>query len=867
MRHRIAALLGVVTCLAMTVVGPIAAPASADSTGSAVTVTKTITDGKGIKHTVAVSVSQTQNLLARQNVLVGWTGAVPTHNYAVITDPALNNNSEYPMVLMECWGTDHPSDPNDPFSDGAMDPTHCATSMGLNAFNPTVVKDTNVPGKPQNSTHVFNFGLSHQLQFQAVDGTWYNMYYGGTASTNDSIPPELRSGSSLPLSARGEWTGADGSRSGVPFEMRSAGEYPFLGCSDTQACTLVAVPITDPTCNTTAAANCAAGAKGPVGPGSLPQSSVNPYLRANAWWLAGNWANRISIGLSFAPQHACDVVDQRQPVTISGSEPAGTAMFYYWAPRFCLDSKSFRLKYVQQSEPLARTALTTNGPSGYGANAILSSLPVTGSPRPVVQAPVLDTGFAVSFLADNATNTQITQLKLTPLLLAKLITQSYEAGSGEPALKGNPYSMFRDPEFLAVNPGVTLNTQSPTIDYNLIMPQPTQTDVIWAMTSYINADPEARAWLDGAPDNYSGMVVNPVFRGYALPQLFTELRDGSPDPAVRVGNVDAECVKKISGPPPYFTLIKQSVNTLQDAVTALLNRQSPATPICDSNPASATFGTYIRQDRQVIGTRNLLAITSVAQANTFVMPMAQLQVHQLGNGQRLFASPTSDSMAAALGYTVQDKDSGVLSLDYAHLSANSYPGTVPIYAAIPTAGLDKASAQAYAAFLRFAVTDGQTLGTGVGNLPPGYAPLPDVLRQYTLTAADAVAAQNGQIPTPPADIAGQIRNQDGQSATVGNGPGGGVPNTVPGGGSTPSTSAAPSSAAAPTSTPTTLATTRGVDSWLAAWGLPMLLGFGLLAGIGVPLVRLAAQPGHPVRVALATAFDRTLGKALPRRSK
>jgi hypothetical protein len=478
-----------------------------------------------------------------------------------------------------------------------------------------------------------------------------------------------------------------------------------------------------------------------------------------------------------------------------------------------------------------------------------------------VHAPVLDTGFAVSFLVDDTTNNQVTQLKLTPLLLAKLTTQSYEAGSGEAGLKGNPYSLFRDPEFQAANPGFTVNLQSPTIDYNLIMPQPTQTDVIWALTSYINADPEARAWLDGAPDNYSGMVVNPAFRGYSLPQLFTELRDGTPDPAVRRGNVDSECLKKLSSPPPYFTLIKQSVNTLQDAVTALLNRQSPAAPVCDSNSASPTAGTFVKQDRQVIGTRNLLAITSVAQANTYVMPMAQLQVHKLAGGQRLFAGPTTDSMAAALGYTVQDKDTGVLSLDYAHLSPNSYPGTVPVYAAIPTAGLDKATAQAYATFLRFAVTDGQTPGTNVGNLPPGYAPLSDVLRQYTLTAADAVAAQNGAVPPPPTNIAEQIRNQTGQQATVGGGLGS-SPNTVPAGGSTPSTSAAPSSGDSPKSTPTTLATTRGVDSWLAAWGLPILLALGLLAGVAVPLVRLAAQPGHPVRVALARAF----GKVLSRRS-
>ena len=98
MGRRIAALVGVMTCLALTVVGPIAAPAAADTGSSAVTVKKTFTDGKGASHTVSFSVSQSTNLLARQNVLVGWNGAVATHNYSVVTNPALNNNDEYPKI-------------------------------------------------------------------------------------------------------------------------------------------------------------------------------------------------------------------------------------------------------------------------------------------------------------------------------------------------------------------------------------------------------------------------------------------------------------------------------------------------------------------------------------------------------------------------------------------------------------------------------------------------------------------------------------------------------------------------------------------------------------------------------------------------
>ena len=44
----------------------------------------------------------------------------------------------------------------------------------------------------------------------------------------------------------------------------------------------------------------------------------------------------------------------------------------------------------------------------------------------------------------------------------------------------------------------------------------TSSDEIYALTSYINADPEARAWLNGSPDPW-GMIVNPNYKGITLP--------------------------------------------------------------------------------------------------------------------------------------------------------------------------------------------------------------------------------------------------------------------------------------------------------------------------------------------------------------
>lgn len=859
------ALSGVIAFTAMSMALPGAPVSHAATTGSAMTVTKTFVDGAGKSRTVNLTVSQTANLAPRQTLALSWSGAAPSDNYSFVQNPNLSNPVEYPMVLMQCWGSDNGK------SDGTgLDPTHCETSDVLNLTTKAMQTETNTPDNPNPpASDLYSFGLFQpRLKFQAVNGTWYNMVRGTPGAATTSVPLELLPGG-LPLNARGEWSDPTGARSNVSFEARSLDQYPATGCSDTQACTLVAVPITDPVCVKPIPSGDACGS-GPLaqptvngvkapGPNNLPIASTNAYLRSSDWWLQTNWRNRLSVPLSFLKDNACSVTDTRQAVQIPGSQVASTVMSYYWDPNFCLDPTKFKLQYVQQSEPSARQFLTTSGPDGYENNAILTTLPVTNSPRPVVHAPVLDTGFAISYLIDNGSSQQVTNLNLTPLLLAKLITQSYRSDSGEAALSGNPTTIFKDPEFLAVNPGFTLPTGE-TLDRsdgtNLILPYPTQTDTIWALTSYINSDPEARAFLDGTPDAYSGMVVNLAYRGYSLPQLATDIRDSSPDPAAYThpastsGGVDYgtdyQCTK--NSIPPYFNLISQGVPGLDQGVTSMLNLQNPAQDLCGEVPGQAGYGIFAKPAQQIIGNRALLALTSTAQAAEYLLPTAQLQVHDV-NGTRLWAGPTTTSMTAALAYTVEDQATGVLSLDFPHLSSNSYPGTMPVYAAIPTAGLDKGTAGDYAQFLRFAATTGQTPGTGVGDLPPGYAPLPSVLTQYTLQAANHVAAQDGVVPTPPADLPQQIANEVGATG----GGTGGTGTGTGGGGNSPSTPAT-TTGSAHASTPggstprvANVAETRGTDSWLAAWGLPMLLGLGVLSGIGAPFVRVAAQPGHPVR--------------------
>lgn len=862
--RRLAAVAGVSAFTVMSMVipsgtGPVSsvigsAPAHADS--GSTSKTEVVTDPQTHKsYNLSMTISQTQNLQPRQHVVLSWSGFEPTHNYNVMSTANLGREAEYPVVLLQCWGTDTAAAP--------LDPTHCFS--GSPNIRRAVYDDTNDPGAP-NPTPAFIHPirtLGDYLGFTDVSGKKWKMI------NNNNTPVDLQTTTLQPANSQFAYTTANGSRNDVPFDLRSADEYPSLGCSAKaqRQCSLVAVPILHPSCVSGADRDCTGPAYNPVGPG-IDGTWGNPYLGGQNWWLTSEWRNRISFPLSFAPQPGdCPLTDSRPPLGILGSELAYPAM-YSWVPNFCFDPRKANIQYIPISEPGARDSLVKYPSLGY-ANAVLTSQPVTGSPRPVVHAPVAVTGFAVTFLIDDANHQQVASMNLTPLLLAKLVTDAYTGNwISEPALSGNPPSLFKDKEFQAANPGFSVASEQVPSNMNMVMlGGGNQSDVIWALTSYINADPEARAWLDGQPDAYSGMVVNPAYRGYSLPQLATELRDQYQETAIGDAGI-APCQRVV--PTPDQLLFSQPVNSLQDAAFAQLDRRSPAAWRCDALQTNR----YKKLDPQTVGTRELIALTSVPFAAEYGLPMANLQVHHLASGSRLYAAANATSMAAALAFATQDKATGVLSLDYPHLSPAAYPGTMPVYAAVPTSSLDSTAAKGYAQFLTFAASNGQVVGSDVGQLPQGYAPLSGALAplaQYTLAAADHVAAQDGQVPAPPPNVGQEIAANAGVSAPFneaafagssgsgadGVGTAGAAGGGVPGGGAAPSGGSGPSSASAtsPVATsaprPHTTGLTRGGTSWLARWTVLGLLGIGLLAGILVPLVRLAATPGHPVRAVLA----------------
>jgi hypothetical protein len=144
-------------------------------------------------------------------------------------------------------------------------------------------------------------------------------------------------------------------------------------------------------------------------------------------------------------------------------------------------------------------------------------------------------------------------------------------------------------------------------------------------------------------------------------------------------------------------------------------------------------------DRQPQGQRSLLAVVDTATAVRYGLPTAKLR-----NSSGAFVAPTQASMLAGVQAMKPSPVPGVLQPDPLTASAAAYPLTSLSYAVTAPSALDTASGAAYADFIRYGVGDGQTPGIEPGQLPEGYLPLPDNLRQQARTAADTIAAQAGK---------------------------------------------------------------------------------------------------------------------------
>ncbi|NUR27344.1 MAG: hypothetical protein HOV83_16105, partial [Catenulispora sp.] len=696
----------------------------AEDAGSAVTVR-----GTGEFAALTVTVGQTKDLVD-QRVHVSWTGAPPT----------VFKGSEFAadfLQLMQCWG--------DPVT--GPDRTQCQYGV-LNdnrnaAFGPDTRRlDTQYAPRDPDPIQDAN------VPFRGMDGTVatvYNVPPGapdGTTSFTQLFDRQSTNEVAYVQSA------SDGTGQ-VDFETESAQEAPHLGCGNAKmvdhegkpyACFLVVVP------------------RGATEIDGKPYNQFPDHPEkelVSSPLAAANWAHHITVPLSFQPQtDACPPGQRTYP--IAGSEQMSEAM-RLWAPQAChVTGADYNL--IKLSDDQSRGVLSSEHPGLSFVGRALSA-DDTAPGGPVVYAPVALSGLTISYEIDQSSafnadpavkvhdGTPLTGMKLTPKLVAKLLTQSYRNGvsvfapemqSGG-ALAGNPTDMSDDPEFQALNPSYKGLMYSLWISDSVITPT-SGADAVSELWTWINGDKDARAFLDGTPDKgvdgKPGMVVNPAYKNLALPiSQFTKQ-----DPFCFVPAPDAT--------PPSPQLCAPDLHPWAASMLAAARGIARGSNLAKTTWNPTTIPPGWEGSIQNTGQHSLMGVVDSATAQRFGLQTALLQ-----NASGAFVAADEAGMSAAA--TDMPTVDSVPLPDPRSKNPAAYPLTHLTYAATVPALLTKEEGAAYAGFLFYAVSAGQASGAAVGKLAPGYVPLPAALGHAAEAAISAIRTLAGTGIPPTGSAPGQ----------------------------------------------------------------------------------------------------------------
>jgi len=715
--------------------------------------------GRGPFAGMEVTVNQTRDL-NNQAVSITWRGSRPT----VSQGPRLFA-SDF-VQIMQCWGepdalvAENPGPPPEQCVWGALNPTAAselpgfATSMvtsraftheSFDDFDPEV-------GTRDESGEVFR-------DFAAVDGTvvtdhvdhtatgpfdqfWQNPYFNSVTSNEVPGVRTLEDGRGQALMTVDTGLESRGLGCGQRVQPNPAGE-PTV-----PRCWLVIVPR-----GTAELEN----AGTPFGTGlGVATSPLRP----------ASWQHRIAVELAFTPvDSSCDIAaDQRQ---ISGTELLVGAVSS-WQPVLCTRPGLLPYAYGVVSDGLARQQLLSDVDGAPGMVAVNRPLPEDASTPddPILYAPVSASAIAVGFNVERVVSLATTEfglqgvrfrdINLTPRLVAKLLTQSYRS---QVEIRGpSPYAwddvnashMLVDPDFLRFNPEFTLwQSGSGKHAGGLSLPL-SSSDLAGQVWGWILADPEAAAWLAGTPDE-SGMVVNPLYATTAESNSTgSAFAAPPPDAFPKSDPYCHQAAVLASGvvPPPLCSLDwSPYAASFADAahVTATANDGSKSVL---NRFAGGVTDVWKRSSAQSLGRRTIFGLTDLPSVSKRGLQSARLSRAGDNGADREFIA--ADATGLSLAVQSMRADGGMLRLDPGAVDPGAYPLTTLTYAAVRPFALDDDAREQYAAFLDHAAGPGQTPGQKLGQLPPGYLPLPAALAQVTAAVADDLRTLEPPAP-PPAD--------------------------------------------------------------------------------------------------------------------
>ena len=768
--------LGLVSAAAvvgMTAIGagadiPAPVPGSA-GTDTALPVTDSVVTvrGRGAFANLEITVNQTENL-GNQAVSITWSGAAPT-----LSGPG-DWGANF-LQIMQCWGDDDGTNPFNPgpppeqcqagassgspnFPGGSVYPngytmTRVITSRLLPNFDPSVgVLDTR-------TGEVWR-------PFRAVDGTVITSHY------DPDFNPQLSGGnfwlnpyfniitSNEIVAAR---TGPNG-RGSELFEVHTGLEAPGLGCGQRSRtmddgtkqeprCWLVIVPRGTPVAEN-------------AGMIEIPDNPATPDINEaevvstqrgviSSPLSPVAWQNRIAIPLEFKTVDSpCDIAAGSR--RLAGSELLQLAISS-WQPALCLGSNLPPYSYGSIGDGAARQQLAAGTPGGPGLVAV--SRPLTlPTPDPVVYTPLAVAGVVIGFnleriptidappAALQLSGVRVAEINLTPRLVAKLLSQSYrtQANVGgvtraEAWLQNNARALGDDPDFLRFNPEFQLLQASGRLLGGLQLPVG-NFDIALQVWEWILADPEAAAWMAGAPDEW-GMRVNPAFATSADANP-TGVPFGDPLPN-SFPKADPYCFQPApvspTFTPPGLCGTDWMPYARSLAETASFARAGNDIARIIPNPQSQTANGFWRRDvPQPPGSRAMLALTDTPNAARLGLQMARLSRAGDNGSNRQFVAPDLVGLTAGVASMKARSVPTVLEPAPADQGPGAYPLTSLVYGAIRPLSLEAAARADFASFVEYAISEGQKLGPRVGSLPSGFLPLPPALAERAGVALNEI---------------------------------------------------------------------------------------------------------------------------------
>ena len=871
----------------------------------------TAADGTAVvdRRTVTVTADRTTELKGQQSVGISWTGAQPTS----ALDPNLpeGTTQEYPVVILQCRGATKDASGADLPADQQPRPESCWTSIpsarvgwgprdtgrGGTTLDRAVwthdkyasasdVADS-VPDVGQWPARCLDAGVgSAQIAVRLVPFIAVNGKAFWPCGRDSVAPEQIVDTTTSPVAPQEVFaqTRTDGTGA-VPFVVSTTAENQSLGCSTSAPCSIVVIPVMGISCAaqavapaspTPTATDVASPSATPMGTerdamcNEGPQfaagelGSANPprspalALEGQFWWSASNWRNRFVIPITIAPAaNVCDILDSRTPVGFYGSELLTQAALQ-WAPAYCLSQDRFKF----QAHGMPESTAYSNLRSGKTVAAFMT---YPGSAQrndpPVAYAPVAVTGFAVAYTIDlpGGGGQQFTQLRLSPRLLAKLLSASYlgmrPTGTvpvERKDLVGNPLTLALDPEFVQLNPqlkSVVPWVRDPNMAWATMISPSVPSDLMRALTGYIAADPEATAFLRGTPDPW-GMTVNPAYQDIALPRNDWPLLDTwvAPSGELCASVVPLAWFNRVLAPVTSLNRIAQDVlHAAPESLDHFAGLNNPQSP-CGVG----------RMVRQVYGQRHVLGLVTLADAQLYGLQTAELRTSGTGP-DAVFVAPHEQSMAAAIETAAQSAPGQPYLIDPVELRSHAaaYPGTMAVNVVAPLTGLTASTAGDVAQLVRVATTDGQVTGPGFGQLADGYLPMRSTGPTAALFAsaqvvAEAIRVQSGRLPgaTPtPSPTPTATATPTTATATAKTGSAGAPvtammpPPTTPvaSGAVPPATTTVVGAPAPAASTPPQAAvsppTVAPRLTGLGAASLPTAMGIGALGLMGAPVLR------------------------------